>query len=272
MPPLRASAPGMNARADDGIAGASIASRNGSRAGARCGKRMLTKRGRPVTESGMKGRVKGLLTAASPVTEPSAQTESSPSDPSAQRQALQVLTLAQRTADEHVATAHRQADKICADARATAQQIVQDAEARVGDLRREADKTLSDACATAEQMARDAQTHADDTRRNADKILSDARARAEEIAKDAQANADELQDQAQQRYQDVVGSLAGKREALQRQIEALEEFDRDYRARLTTFLQSQLRALWVDEPHVDAEIEQPGSVATSGPLSAQTSH
>src|SRR5512133_3193683 len=58
------------------------------------------------------------------------------------------------------------------------------------------------------------------------------------------------------------GSLAGKREALPQQIEALQEFEREYRARLLTFMQAQLRALWVDEPHVDAEIEPPGDVAT----------
>src|SRR5205823_6447884 len=117
--------------------------------------------------------------------------------------------------------------------------------------------------ATAEQIVRDAQAHADDLQRNADTALSDARARAAEIAKDAQANADELKHQAEQRYQDVVGSLATKREALQEQIEALEHFDQDYRARLTAFMQAQLRALWVDEPHVSAEIEQSDPLATT---------
>ncbi len=222
-----------------------------------------------MTDSGMKGRVKGLLVGPPPVTEPSEHTEP-PSDAGAQRQALQVLTLAQRTADEHVASAHRQADKIFAEARAAAGQIVQDTEAHVEDLRREADKTLAEARATADQIARDAQAHADNARRNADTILADARARAEEVAKDAQANADELKDQAQQRYQDVVGSLATKREALQQQIEALEQFDREYRSRLTTFMQGQLRALWVDEPHLTTEIE-PVPVATSRPLPTDSS-
>jgi len=75
---------------------------------------------------------------------------------------------------------------------------------------------------------------------------------------------------AQQRYEDVVGSLAAKREALQQQIETLEHFDRDYRTRITSFLQNQLRALWVDEPQVNAEeIEQSESVATTTPAPAQ---
>ena len=79
-------------------------------------------------------------------------------------------------------------------------------------------------------------------------------------------NADELGQQAQQRYDDVVGSLAAKREALQHQIEALELFDRDYRARLTAFLQNQLRTLWVDEPQVDADdLEQSDSTVSSAP-------
>jgi vacuolar-type H+-ATPase subunit H len=183
-----------------------------------------------------------------------------------------VLTLAQRTAEEHVASAHHQADKICTDARATAEQIVRDAQAHADELRRTADEVLSDARETAAQISRDAQTHADKAQRNADKVQADARSRAEEIAKEAQANADELKHQAHQRYQDVVGSLASKREALQRQIEALEQFDRDYRARLTAFMQTQLRALWVDEPHVSAELEQPESEATAEPPDAPGSH
>lgn len=227
-----------------------------------------------MTDSGMKGRVKGLLAGASPVLEHHTEHTDTPAetltDAGAQRQALQVLTLAQRTADEHVASAHRQADKICADARTMAEQIVREAEAHVDTLRREADKTLADARTNAEQIAQDAQAHADNNRHTADNALADARSQAEEIVKDARANADELKDQAQLRYQDVVGSLATKREALQQQIEALEQFDRDYRSRLTTFMQNQLRALWVDEPHVGTQLDEAGSASTSGSLSTQT--
>jgi cell division septum initiation protein DivIVA len=211
-----------------------------------------------VIDSGMKGRVIGMLAGTPLVRDIAEQTDGRPVGPSeadAQRQALQVLNLAQRTAEDHLANAHRQADKICAEARATAEQIVRDAEARAGDLRWQADKALAEARATAEQIGREARAHTEDVRRNADKILGDARARAEEIAIDARAKADDLKHQAQQRYQDVVGSLADKREALQDQIEALENFDRQYRTQITTFLQSQLRALWVDEPKVSGELE-----------------
>ena len=220
-----------------------------------------------MTDNWMKGRVRGLHRETFPDgewdppgvarAEPPEQTGAHPGGDV--QQALQMLTLAQRTAEEHVAGAHRQGEQIHAEARATAEQVVRDAQARADAVRREADKVLSDAGARAAQIAKDAQAHADGARRDGDKIVSDARAQAAEIAKDARARADGLTRQAQQRYEEVVGNLAAKREALQQQIEALQEFDRDYRSRLLTFMQAQLRALWVDEPRVDGEIEQPGA-------------
>jgi vacuolar-type H+-ATPase subunit H len=208
-----------------------------------------------VTDIGMKSRVKVLLggpgEAGERVDVPSDTT-------TAQHRALQVLALAERTAEEHVAGARREADTICSDARATAEQIVRDAQAHAHGLKREAEKELAGARATAKQIDREAQAHAERTRHDAEKIMSDARIRADETAENAQANADELMSQAQMRYDDVVGGLAAKREALQRQIEALEKFDSEYRARLTTFMQNQLRTLWVDEPQLNTgELDKP---------------
>ncbi|MFC7528204.1 hypothetical protein [Actinoplanes sp. GCM10030250] len=174
-------------------------------------------------------------------------------NPGLPNQALQVLALAQRTAEEHVASAQHHADKIRTDALAAAEQIARDAQGHANSVRREADRVLAEARAAAEQMARDAQAMAEEARRNAEKIVADARSRAETIGADAVAGAEQLRHQAQQRYDDVVGSLGVKREALQQQIEALEDFDREYRGRLTAFMQSQLRALWMDAPQVTAD-------------------
>jgi cell division septum initiation protein DivIVA len=234
------------------------------------------KGGRPVTDNRVKDRVKGLLgtlpgnEAADHVgmhaaPQGAARQGAAPADPPGgemPHHALQVLTLAQRTADEHLATARAQADKIHADAQAAAEQTARNAEIHAHQVRQEADKVLADARAASEQMARDARSHAQEIEREAGKTLAEARSRAEAIAAEAQTNAEELKQQAEQRYQDVVGSLASKREALQQQIEALEMFDRDYRARLTRFMQNQLRALWVDEPHVNGEV---ATVAQDGP-------
>ncbi|MPZ27813.1 MAG: hypothetical protein GEV12_15740 [Micromonosporaceae bacterium] len=210
-----------------------------------------------MSDSGMKGRVKGLL-AGPPPGEGAPLPVEVPPHAAAQFEALQVLTLAQRTAEEHLNGARHEAEQICGNARETAAQILQEAHARVEALQREAEQVRSEAQAAAAQFAQDARAHADQAQREAEAILSDARMRADEFAKEAQARADELQHLAQQKYEDVVGGLAGRREALQQQIEALERFDREYRARLQAFLQGQLRALWVDEPRVDPEdLERP---------------
>jgi cell division septum initiation protein DivIVA len=210
-----------------------------------------------MTDNRMKDRVKVMFAGTSTDSETSEHAMVMPNAGGLPNQALHVLTLAQRTAEEHVAAAHQQADKIRTDALAAAEQIARDAQVHAHDVRREADKVLYDARAAAEQTAREAQAHAEEARRTADKILADARARAEAIAAEARANADHLRLQAQQRYDDVVGSLGTKREGLQQQIEALERFDHEYRARLTAFMQGQLRALWLDQPQVNAELPEP---------------
>jgi cell division septum initiation protein DivIVA len=115
-------------------------------------------------------------------------------------------------------------------------------------------RALSEARTDAARITEEAKANADRTRQQIETMLAEARAQADAIAREAQTKAEELRQQAEQRYQDVVGSLATKRQALQQQIEALEQFDREYRARLTKFMQGQLRALWVDEPRVNDDL------------------
>ncbi|WP_203780898.1 hypothetical protein [Paractinoplanes rishiriensis] len=183
-----------------------------------------------------------------------------------------MLTLAQRTAEEHVARAHHQADKIRTDALAAAEQIARDAQVHAHNVRREAEKILTDARAAAEQIARDSHQRTEEARRTAEKIVGEARSQADQIGEDAQANADHLNLQARQRYDDVVGSLGTKREALQQQIEALEHFDREYRSRLTTFMQGQLRALWVDQPQMAGELPTQPLAQTTLPEAQADTH
>jgi cell division septum initiation protein DivIVA len=216
-----------------------------------------------VTDNQIKARVKAVLngtaadtaTSEHPLVVPGGPV--APGGPLHPDHALQVLTLAQRTAEEHVAIAKRQADKIRSDAQAAADQSARDAQVHAHNVRCEADKVLAEARATSEQAARDARLRADDAKRNADQVLAGAKDEARSIVGEAQGHAEQLKLQAQQRYEDSVGSLIAKREALQQQIEALEQFDREYRARLTTFMQGQLRSLWVDRPQVGTDLQVP---------------
>jgi cell division septum initiation protein DivIVA len=125
-------------------------------------------------------------------------------------------------------------------------------------------RVLALAQRTAEVITREAQDKADETRRRADEALAAAHEQAEAIVGDGRQHAEQLKIQAQQRYEDAVGGLSVKRTALQQQIEALELFDSDYRRRLTTFMQGQLRALWADRPEVGADPDIP-AVPPTGP-------
>lgn len=212
-----------------------------------------------MSDNRMKDRVKVLLNGTSSEGETSEHALVSPpqqQQPAHPNQALQVLTLAQRTAEEHVARAHHQADKIRTDALAAAEQIARDAQVHAHNVRREADKVLTDARAASEQVARDSHARTEEARRTADRIVAEARAQTEQIVAEARASSEHLNQQARQRYDDVVGSLGTKREALQNQIEALEHFDREYRSRLTAFMQHQLRALWVDQPQMNPDLPE----------------
>jgi cell division septum initiation protein DivIVA len=209
-----------------------------------------------VNDNQIKARVKAVL-SGSPDSATSEHPLVNPGIPMQNDHALQVLTLAQRTAEEHVAIAKRQADKIREDAQAAADQSARDAQVHAHNVRCEADKVLAEARATSEQAARDARLQAEDAKRGADQVLAGAKEEAGSIVGTAQGQAQQLRMQAQQRYEDSVGSLISKREALQQQIESLEQFDREYRARLTTFMQGQLRELWVDRPQVGTELQAP---------------
>ena len=90
---------------------------------------------------------------------------------------------------------------------------------------------------------RTADDHVTDARREADKLLSDARSKAEEVTREARAKADALERDARQRHQEAMGGLDAKRTALQKHIEELKQFEREYRTRLKAYLESQLRDL-----------------------------
>ena len=90
---------------------------------------------------------------------------------------------------------------------------------------------------------RTADDHVSDARREADKLLSEARTKAEEVTREARAKADALERDARQRHQEAMGGLDAKRTALQKHIEELKQFEREYRTRLKAYLESQLRDL-----------------------------
>ena len=114
---------------------------------------------------------------------------------------------------------------------------------------------------------RTADDHVSDARREADKLLSDARSKAEEVTREARAKADALERDARQRHQEAMGGLDAKRTALQKHIEELKQFEREYRTRLKAYLESQLRDLDGRGQGLEAEMTrtEAGRSGSGGP-------
>ena len=132
--------------------------------------------------------------------------------------AAKVLSLAQDTADRLTGTAKAESDKMLADARAQA-------DAMVSEARQTAETTVTEA------------------RQRADAMLADAQARSESQLRQAQEKADALQADAERKHSEIMGTINQQRTVLEGRLEQLRTFEREYRTRLKTYLESQLEEL-----------------------------
>src|ERR1700735_4297326 len=108
-------------------------------------------------------------------------------------------------------------------------------------------RVLALAQQTADRAIADARGEADETlgraRREADDLLTKARRQSEQITSDARARAESLERDAQERHRQAMGSLVQSREELERRVDDLRAFEREYRSRLKAYLEGQLRDL-----------------------------
>lgn len=110
-------------------------------------------------------------------------------------------------------------------------------------------RVLALAQQTADQAIADARREADETlgraRREAEEILGKARRQADQIVSEARSRAEGLDRDAQERHRQVMGALVQQREELERKVDDLRAFEREYRSRLKVYLEGQLRDLEV---------------------------
>jgi DivIVA domain-containing protein len=132
--------------------------------------------------------------------------------------AAKVLSLAQDTADRLTGSAKAESEKLLSDARAQADALVSEA-------RHTAETTVTDA------------------RQRADALLSDAQTRSETQLRQAQEKADALQADAERKHSEIMGTINQQRTVLEGRLEQLRTFEREYRTRLKTYLESQLEEL-----------------------------
>jgi DivIVA domain-containing protein len=122
-------------------------------------------------------------------------------------QAVQMLALAQQTADQHLAQSKAEAERLVTEARASAEAAVTEASDKAG------------------------------------RQLADAEARAKQLNDESVARAAQTVQDAEQRAATITSQFEQRKAALERRVEELRTFEREYRTRLKSYLESQLRDL-----------------------------
>ena len=122
-------------------------------------------------------------------------------------QAVQMLALAQQTADQHLAQSKAEAERLLSEARASAESTVSEANER------------------------------------ATQQLAEAEARAKQLNEESSARAAQALQEAEQRASTITAQFEQRKAALERRVEELRTFEREYRTRLKSYLESQLRDL-----------------------------
>jgi DivIVA domain-containing protein len=143
-------------------------------------------------------------------------------------QAAKVLGLAQEMADRLTGEAKAEADGMLSEARTKSEQL------------------LSEARAKADTMVNEARTRAET-------MLNDARTRAETLERQAREKATALDRDAQRKHAEVMGNITQEKNTLEKQIDKLQTFEREYRTRLKTMLESSLRDLQDRGPAAPSE-------------------
>jgi DivIVA domain-containing protein len=121
------------------------------------------------------------------------------------------------------------------------------AERLTSEAKVEADTMLSDARNKSEQLLSEARTKSDglvnDARARAETMLNDARTRAETLERQSRDKAAKLVGDAERQQTEIIGSITRDKTMLEKKIDELRTFEREYRTRLKTYLESQLRDL-----------------------------
>jgi DivIVA domain-containing protein len=114
-----------------------------------------------------------------------------------------------------------------------------------------ADELVAEASEQAEQVLAEAKSKAaqleSNARTDAERITTEARGNAARLDAEAKAKLDEVNRQAETRRTEVIGKLEADRDALAHSVEELQQFEREYRARLKLYFTEQLQALETSE-------------------------
>jgi DivIVA domain-containing protein len=144
-------------------------------------------------------------------------------------QAARMLGLAQEMADRLTSEARAEAEQLRADTQAEAERLRTEAAA-------EADQWRTESAAEAEQLRTEAAAEAE-------RLRTESAAQAEQVRAEAALHAEASARAAQEQYDQTVASLATQQVDLQKKIEDLRVYEREYRSRLRSWINDQLAHL-----------------------------
>lgn len=138
-------------------------------------------------------------------------------------------------ADHHVHAA-----RLLGLAEETAQRLTSEAQA-------EAEKTRNDAKSESEKLVNDARSNSEqmlsDAKNRSEQMVNEATAKAEATTRDSQLKAEAMEREAQRKYSEVMDRLNNQRAGLEKKIDDLRTYEREYRSRLKGWITEQLAQL-----------------------------
>lgn len=121
----------------------------------------------------------------------------------------------------------------------------------MGDASSAAARLLEIASTNADQLMDAAKEEADrmvgEARAKAERITNEARGKADRLETDARIRAQKLDEETNERRTAAVATIERDRYEIQREVEHLRAYEREYRARLKNYFQSQLDQLAANE-------------------------
>ncbi len=133
--------------------------------------------------------------------------------------------------------------------------------ASMGEASSAAARLLEIASNNADQLMESAKDEADriigEARTKAERLTNESRGKADRLETDARVRAQKLDDETNERRQQAMAAIERERFELQRDVEHLRAYEREYRARLKNYFQSQLDGLAAQEKTGSAPVETP---------------
>ena len=140
-----------------------------------------------------------------------------------------VLALAQKLHDQYVSEGQSTRKRLISEGQTYHDRVVSEAEAKQ-------EAYLADAQAKHNELSSTGQAKYDE-------LIAEAAARHEQMITEARERSTGMVAEAQQRKATVLQALSRERDVLQKTIDELRTFERDYRARLKSYLEGQLHEL-----------------------------